>query len=172
MNKPPIVDSYWVVPNALCAGEYPGAPTGEKARAKIETFRKAGVTCFLDLTEPRDGLNPYEPWLADGDAGTMRRLSFPIRDMSVTTPEKMRLILDALEKALADGECVYVHCWGGIGRTGTVIGCWLVEQGMTGREALAEIARLRAGIPDEWRDSPETREQRQMVAGWKRKKAG
>ena len=28
-----------------------------------------------------------------------------------------------------DGRKVYVHCWGGVGRTGTVVGCYLVRQG-------------------------------------------
>ena len=35
---------------------------------------------------------------------------------------------------------VYVHCWGGIGRTGTTVGCWFVRHGRTGDQALAEIA--------------------------------
>ena len=40
----------------------------------------------------------------------------------------------------SDGKNVYVYCWGGIGRTSTAVGCWLVRHGMTGDEALAEIA--------------------------------
>ena len=31
---------------------------------------------------------------------------------------------------------MYLHCWGGVGRTGTVVGCWLVRHGRTGDEAL------------------------------------
>ena len=46
-------------------------------------------------------------------------------------------------------EPVYVHCWGGIGRTGTVVGCWLVRHGMTGDEALAEFAS-----PGRWFNRP------------------
>ena len=49
-------------------------------------------------------------------------------------------ILDAIDAALRDGKTVYVHCWGGVGRTGTVIGCWLVRHGKTGDEALSQIA--------------------------------
>ena len=58
---------------------------------------------------------------------------------------------------------VYVHCWGGVGRTGTIIGCWLVMQGISGDGAIRRIAELRAGMPDSGRRSPETNEQRRLV---------
>ena len=34
------------------------------------------------------------------------------------------------------GRRVYVHCRAGIGRTGTVIGCYLAEQGLDGPAAV------------------------------------
>src|SRR3712207_6971239 len=51
----------------------------------------------------------------------------------------------------AEGGLPYVHCWGGIGRTGTVVGCYLVEHGMDGEQAIAAIAEWRAGTPDKGR---------------------
>ena len=78
----------------------------------------------------------------------------------------MRVVQDALAAALAQGETVYVHCFGGIGRTGTVVGCYLVEQGMDGTAALDQIARWRQGTPDGHRPSPETSAQRDFVRGW------
>jgi protein-tyrosine phosphatase len=62
---------------------------------------------------------------------------------------------------------VYVHCFGGIGRTGTVVGCYLVRHGADAETALAEIARRRQGTPDGYRRSPETNEQRQFVLTWR-----
>jgi len=72
-------------------------------------------------------------------------------------------ILDAIDTALTGEQVVYVHCMGGIGRTGTVIGCYLVRHGQTGAEALQTIARLRGGLAE----SPETEEQRRMVRTWR-----
>ena len=40
---------------------------------------------------------------------------------------------------------MYVHCWGGIGRTGTVVGCLLAADGMDCDQLLAAIAALREG---------------------------
>jgi len=74
-------------------------------------------------------------------------------------------VLDAIAGDLQIGKTVYVHCWGGIGRTGTVVGCHLVERGRTGQEALETIRALRSSVPD-LRLSPETKAQRQMVINW------
>ena len=65
-------------------------------------------------------------------------------------------ILATIRDEIAAGRPVYVHCWGGTGRTGTVAGCWLVEQGLTGDEALRRIAELRRGTPDGRFRSPES----------------
>jgi len=78
-------------------------------------------------------------------------------------PKEMPRTIDA---ALAEGNVVYVHCYGGIGRTGTVVGCYLVRHGLSGREALVEIVRLRRDTPDGFKRSPENDWQEQMVLDW------
>ena len=49
-------------------------------------------------------------------------------------------ILATIGNAAAAGERVYLHCRAGIGRTGTVAACWLVQHGLDADQALA--ARL------------------------------
>jgi protein-tyrosine phosphatase len=80
----------------------------------------------------------------------------------------MTRILDDIDAALAEERTVYVHCWGGVGRTGTVVGCWLVRHGLDEGDPLRRIARLRRDVDDVWRSSPETSAQCAMVTGWKR----
>ncbi len=81
----------------------------------------------------------------------------------------MAVILDTIDDALADGHQVYVHCWGGIGRTGTTVGCWLVRQGHDGPSALAEVARLFGATlkGQAGRHSPETSAQCDWVKTWR-----
>jgi protein-tyrosine phosphatase len=79
----------------------------------------------------------------------------------------MVAILNTLEAALQAGRGVYIHCYGGIGRTGTVVGCFLVRRGLSGEAALRQIAGWREGTPDGWKRSPETDEQREFVLNWK-----
>ena len=146
--REPVPGSYWVEPGRLLAGAHPGA--------RLERFREAGVSVFLDLTEEGEyGLDAYEPLLGDGS----RAVRIPIRDRTHPGREEMVRILDLIDGLLADGEVVYVHCYGGIGRTGTVVGCHLVRHGLSGEEALATVARLR-GLP------VEMAEQRQFVRSW------
>lgn len=158
-----VPDSYWVIPDRFIAGEYPGDLWDEKARRKLEEFRAAGILEFVDLTEEGEyGLNPYALFLPT----TARHRRFPIPDMDVPTPRHMTAVLDAIDATLAEGRGVYVHCYGGVGRTGTVVGCWLVRHGLTAEAALERIAAWRRGIPDGGHPSPEAAEQREFVRRW------
>jgi hypothetical protein len=170
-HQGPIPDSYWVEPDWLAAGEYPRNKDDASSRVKLRTILEAGITFFLDLTEPDEyGLKPYAHLLQEEAAELdrvvqYRRLSIP--DLGTPDAATMTRLLDQLEAAMDQGHVVYVHCYGGIGRTGTVVGCHMVRHGMTGAAALHQIASLRVGTPDGWKTSPETDAQRQMVREWR-----
>ncbi len=140
----PITGSYWVEPGRLLAGAYARDPAALVA---------AGVTLFVDLTEEGELL----PYLVDA---TARHERVPVPDFSAPPVPTMRRVLDLIRAELEAGGLVYLHCHGGCGRTGTVVGCWLVERGLPGEEALARVAELSG-----WR-CPETPEQRALVVGW------
>ena len=166
----PIADSYWVVPGELLAGEYPGAREPHEARRKISSLLEANIRLFIDLTEPGEhGLQEYWPTVVEL-AGQLnlsvehRRMA--VRDVSIPDESLMIAILDVIDEAIAENTGAYVHCFGGIGRTGTVVGCYLVRHGLSGVEALRRIRDWRTDTPDGWRESPETDAQRNMVLAW------
>jgi len=132
---------------------------------------------FPDITRASEAMpaeNSEEsadtPVLSTADAPQMttpHMIRFPIRDMAIPERASMRRILDAIDRELQQGKGVYVHCLGGVGRTGTVVGCWLARHGIAGgAEALHEINRLREFDPMLDLPSPQTEEQRRMVRSW------
>ena len=165
MDRRPIKYCYWVEEGKLLAGEYPRDKDDEAAsKAKLAALTEAGVNTFIDLTQEGE-LHPYSQWL-DSDSQTYYR--FPIWDVSIPdTPETTAAILDTIDAHIAQGHVVYLHCWGGVGRTGTIVGCWLARHGHPGPAALERLAELWATCPKSaWRCSPETEAQRQYVRDW------
>lgn len=173
----PIPVSYWVHPGELLAGEYPInlPPPGQSQladrslgdRQRVTRLLQAGVTDFIDLTEEGEQ-PPYLPLLRRvaaelGVEAAHHRC--PMTDWQPPAPAAIRATLDLLDALLAEGRTVYVHCKAGIGRTGTVIATHLVRRGLSGEEALAEMVRLRAEVPDD-RPSPLVEGQREMVRHW------
>ncbi|MBC7448213.1 MAG: dual specificity protein phosphatase family protein, partial [Hymenobacteraceae bacterium] len=149
MNLPPRphANAYWATPQLL-ATEYPGDLHPAVAAAKLDALLGAGIREFIDLTRPHE-LVPYEELLyeratvAGLPAGAVRYQRLPIQDMAVPAPECLEEILAVLYAAETAGRPAVVHCWGGIGRTGTVVGAYLVRHGgaPNGEAALARIAR-------------------------------
>lgn len=165
MNRP-IDHCYAVIPDRFFAGEYPGARDPAQARQKVEAMVRSGVTAFLDLTESDDPLEPYAQWLP----AHVVHERHPIQDVSIPSHHSRTVgVLASIDRHLADGRTVYLHCWGGVGRTGLVVGCWLSSrQGLHGDRALEHLAHLWRQCPKSHRlpRSPETKDQREYVQSW------
>ena len=125
----PILDAYWVSPGRVLAGEYPGSVDLEDAWPKLRWLLETGVSAFVDLTESGE-LEPYLKVLAaeaDRLGAAPEHQRRPIRDASTPTVEAMTEILDAIDATVESGKVVYLHCMAGLGRTGVVVGCYLVR---------------------------------------------
>ena len=141
-----LLNAYWVVPGRLLAGPYPSAPALPDAQKQVAALLALGIDYIVDLTEPGEyGLRAYWPLLLEASMAqglTIERRQWSIPDMSVPTQEQMRATLDDIDAALASGRTVYIHCFGGIGRTGMVVGCYPGRGGARGHQALATNSHL------------------------------
>lgn len=175
--SPPFPGSYWVLPGELAAGPFPGAADLSIVARNARGLVEAGVRHIISLLEEYEPASygrriiSYENALtlfANRRGVSVSFSSFPIEDMGIPPPRLMNTILDEIDLSLLNKRPVFIHCWGGRGRTGTVIGCYLVRHGKSGDEALRAIKEMRAKallIGDI--TSPETRSQRDMVRSWK-----
>jgi len=179
----PIPESYWVVPGVLLAGEYPFSFVEEEGRKRLRAFLDAGIRLFVDLTEAKESgrtglLDPYAMALSEEAAArglSARTVRHPVRDMGVPAAGRLERIVAELEGAVERGEPAYVHCWGGIGRTGTAVASFLARRhGVTGDEALALLDTLWQEVPKSqiFAESPQTEEQRQAVRRFARNGRG
>lgn len=166
MSSPPkpIAESYWVIPGRLLAGKYPGGKNQQEVERRLGALLDAGFNAFLDLTEPGE-LPPYDAYLPDGVAYLRR----PIADHGVPRdPPYMADILADLDSLLTNGRQLYVHCRAGIGRTGTLVACHLIDRGLEPSAALARLNELWQGSDrsDTWPEVPETDAQREFILGY------
>lgn len=167
--------TYWIEPGRILGGCYPGDPDPELHPGRAQELVRCGIRSFINLMEEfetdhngRPFLDYREPALAAARGVELRFIRLPVPDNGIPAPGRMAEILDALEASLSWG-AVYIHCWGGIGRTGTAAGCRLIETGAAPPDQVLELlARLRRGdVRNGARPAPHTEAQRNFVRAWR-----
>lgn len=159
----PIRNSYMVT-DRIYGGEYPIDYDEKKSIEKIRRFESFGITHFIDLTEEGE-LRPYKQ-LLDSE---IQHVRYPIKDVSVpasveSVKELIARILDILEDN--DRNKVYIHCRGGVGRTGTIVGCLLsLHHNYDYKETMDALKTAFSDCPKSvYMTSPQTREQCNFIA--------
>ena len=111
------------VDGKIFAGEYPGDLSSIVAEEKIKEVIHFGVKNFIDLTEENE-LRPYTDLLPDG----ISHYRFPIPDCNIPTSiESVHKLIDRIDILNKDDGYTYIHCYGGVGRTGTIVACYLAR---------------------------------------------
>ncbi|MCD8297183.1 MAG: ADP-ribosylglycohydrolase family protein [Prevotella sp.] len=124
----PIKNSYLVHRELnIYAGEYPGDKTEYECKLKLG---QVAFKCsyFFDLTTPGE-LMPYNQYLDEIGRGMGEEIyygRFPIANCGI--PSNTSSVARLLDKIIEIGKnslyrAIYIHDWGGVGRTGTIVAC-------------------------------------------------
>jgi atypical dual specificity phosphatase len=129
----------WLLPDQLLACAYPRRAAGLTALAQ------QGVSVVINLHQ-----RAHHPSRL-GQFG-LTEVHLPVADFTAPSPEQLARGVEAIDQALAEGRRIAVHCGGGLGRTGTLLACYLVRHGMATVDAIERVRAVRPG-------SIETRDQ-------------
>lgn len=171
---PPLPRTYWVLDGKFLAGAYAGQHDPIAHEVRLKALFNAGLRTFVNLMEEDEKNNDgiplvrYDEQLHQMATKANERvecLRLPIVDRHVTTHEHMNEILNAIDGSLKSDRPVYLHCFGGMGRTGTVVCFWLLRQGYATTSNVFEMLNdlrqadlARASLP-----APENETQRAFV---------
>jgi len=127
----------------------------------VEVFGAQVLVCLLQDEELRRLQIPNLLQEAQRRGLIVHRL--PIPDGGVLPSlQPMRQLVKVITEVCAAGQNVAIHCAGGLGRAGTVGGCFLVEQGATAPEAIATLHARRGS------HCPETPDQERFIEAYAR----
>ena len=155
--------SYPVEPG-IWAGSHIGTASHEQTVSHIGWLQMQGIQCIIDVSSPDDHLPAYHTLVAQY-APEIACFNYPIRDGFVPSAALMVAILDTVAAYRTQDKNIYIHCWGGVGRTGMVVACWYMRRGMnaTGAVRLLNEIRQIAGLK---RTSPDFHAQIDFVNHW------
>lgn len=152
---------YYPDPNdkTILAGQYPGSPYPIAHAIKSSTLAQEGCHVIVNLMEEEElkRFVPYEMIVKQLNP-SIKFMHIPIVDMGVPNLHELETALLFLDEIV--NQKVYIHCWGGHGRTGTVVGAYLIScMGMEVKDALSQIRTQRLKTPFGDAPSPQTYEQ-------------
>ena len=169
-------------------GAYPASKDDGETFSLLNAILLLGITMFVCLQQeynPRvtenmwrrsNALRPYFQDVEkivhqkrhEANIVSPEKLSFvhfPIKDCGVSDDDSVLELAKKLVQAIAHGDIIYLHCWGGHGRTGTVV-CIMLHL-MYGLSAMEAMQRCQ--VVHDFREypvavgSPQTQNQRDQV---------
>jgi atypical dual specificity phosphatase len=136
----------WMIENRLAGASYPHSEDA------IALLQKLGVQALLSLSEealPTEFSRKYK----------LQIEHLPLADFTAPILEQVERALAIIDGFLGHDLPVAVHCGAGLGRTGTILACYLVSQGSSARNAIGQVRMRRPG-------SIETLEQEAVIEAY------
>jgi len=122
----------WLLENKLAAMAYP------ESEDAFTLLYRIGIRAVLNLAEA-----PY-PYEAPDTIGMLTR-HIPVADFTAPTLQQVKQALAMISSCLDRNMPVIVHCRAGLGRTGTILACYLVGMEMPANNAIIIIREWRPG---------------------------
>ena len=126
----------WVDPGFLCFGEKPGR--WRPIEEDLQLLQGQGVGAIISLLEVEPSLRLYE------SKGFFTR-HIPIIDFHAPSHAQLSECTQILKDLRGRSLPAYLHCYAGIGRSGTMAAAWLIASGEQAVEAIARIRRAKPG---------------------------
>ena len=105
--------------------------------AELEWVIKKGVKSIITMTE-----EPLpESWIQN-----IKYLHVPTEDLSAPDMEKIDNVVDFIHGRIKNNEPTMVHCAAGVGRTGTILACYLIKyHNLSAKDAIDKVRKERPG---------------------------